>query len=89
VQSSLLEAQIALMDFQAARYLVDGEVPQSTGNDHPTVTPMGVVATRDGHTSTWASGATRSGGTLHCWWAGRNGERTQLRHQSRAHRAPR
>ncbi|WP_223426926.1 CaiB/BaiF CoA transferase family protein [Tateyamaria pelophila] len=49
VQSSLLESQIALMDFQAARYLVDGEVPQSTGNDHPYVTPMGVVATRDGH----------------------------------------
>lgn len=49
VQSSLLEAQIALMDFQAARYLVEGEVPQSTGNDHPYVTPMGVVATQDGH----------------------------------------
>jgi crotonobetainyl-CoA:carnitine CoA-transferase CaiB-like acyl-CoA transferase len=49
VQSSLLEAQIGMMDFQAARYLVDGEVPHSTGNDHPTVTPMGVVATSDGH----------------------------------------
>jgi len=49
VQSSLLEAQIGLMDFQAARYLVEGEVPKSTGNDHPTVTPMGVVATKDGH----------------------------------------
>ena len=49
VQSSLLAAQIALMDFQAARYLVEGEVPQATGNDHPTITPMGVVATADGH----------------------------------------
>lgn len=49
VQSSLLEAQIAMMDFQAARYLVDGEVPESTGNDHPYVTPMGVVETKDGH----------------------------------------
>ncbi|MFY0691717.1 MAG: CoA transferase [Paracoccaceae bacterium] len=49
VQTSLLQAQIALMDFQAARYLVDGEVPGRAGNDHPTVTPMGVVATRDGH----------------------------------------
>ncbi|MHA7875261.1 CaiB/BaiF CoA transferase family protein [Roseivivax sp.] len=49
VQSSLLEAQIAMMDFQAARYLVEGEVPQSSGNDHPYVTPMGVVATRDGY----------------------------------------
>jgi crotonobetainyl-CoA:carnitine CoA-transferase CaiB-like acyl-CoA transferase len=49
VQSSLLEAQISLMDFQAARYLVEGEVPESSGNDHPYVTPMGVVATKDGH----------------------------------------
>lgn len=49
VQTSLLQAQIALMDFQAARYLVDGEVPGQAGNDHPTVTPMGVVATADGH----------------------------------------
>ena len=49
VQSSLLEAQIAMMDFQAARYLVDGDVPQSSGNDHPYVTPMGVVATKDGY----------------------------------------
>lgn len=49
VHSSLLSAQIALMDFQAARYLIDGEVPESTGNDHAYVTPMGVVATRDGH----------------------------------------
>jgi crotonobetainyl-CoA:carnitine CoA-transferase CaiB-like acyl-CoA transferase len=32
VQSSLLESQISLMDFQAARYLIDGEVPQSSGN---------------------------------------------------------
>jgi crotonobetainyl-CoA:carnitine CoA-transferase CaiB-like acyl-CoA transferase len=49
VQTSLLQAQIALMDFQAARYLVDGEVAERAGNDHPTVTPMGVVATSDGH----------------------------------------
>ena len=35
VQTSLLEAQIALMDFQAARYLVDGVVPGQAGNDHP------------------------------------------------------
>ncbi|MCR9152270.1 MAG: CoA transferase [Rhodobacteraceae bacterium] len=49
VHTSLLQAQIALLDFQAARYLVDGEVPQQAGNDHPTVTPMGVVATKDGH----------------------------------------
>ncbi|WP_102107762.1 CaiB/BaiF CoA transferase family protein [Oceaniglobus roseus] len=49
VQTSLLQAQIALMDFQAARYLMDGVVPGRAGNDHPTVTPMGVVETADGH----------------------------------------
>ncbi len=49
VHTSLLQAQIALMDFQAARYLVDGEVPPQAGNDHPYVTPMGVVASKDGH----------------------------------------
>jgi len=44
----LLEAQIALMDFQAARYLVDGVVPDQAGNDHPYSTPMGVFETSDG-----------------------------------------
>jgi crotonobetainyl-CoA:carnitine CoA-transferase CaiB-like acyl-CoA transferase len=48
VHTSLLEAQIAMMDFQAARYLVDGEVPPQVGNDHPYTTPMGVVETADG-----------------------------------------
>ncbi len=48
VQSSLLQAQIAMMDFQAARYLVEGAVPQQAGNDHPYSTPMGVVETSDG-----------------------------------------
>jgi len=49
VQTSLLEAQIGMMDFQAARYLVEGKVPPQAGNDHPYATPMGVYATRDGH----------------------------------------
>ncbi|MGU3493433.1 CaiB/BaiF CoA transferase family protein [Xanthobacteraceae bacterium A53D] len=48
VQTSLLQAQIALCDFQAARYLVNGEVPEQAGNDHPYSTPMGVVETADG-----------------------------------------
>jgi crotonobetainyl-CoA:carnitine CoA-transferase CaiB-like acyl-CoA transferase len=48
VQTSLLQAQIAMLDFQAARYLVDGEVPGQAGNDHPYSTPMGVMATADG-----------------------------------------
>ncbi|MEL7000268.1 MAG: CoA transferase, partial [Pseudomonadota bacterium] len=49
VHTSLLESQIALMDFQAARYLVEGEVPPQAGNDHPYATPMGVIATGDGY----------------------------------------
>ena len=49
VQTSLLQAQIAIMDFQAARYLVDGVVPEQAGNDHPYSTPMGVMDTADGH----------------------------------------
>ena len=49
VQTSLLEAQIQMLDFQAARYLKDGEVPVSAGNDHPTSIPTGVFPTSDGH----------------------------------------
>jgi crotonobetainyl-CoA:carnitine CoA-transferase CaiB-like acyl-CoA transferase len=48
VQTSLLEAQIAMMDFQAARYLIDKVVPGQAGNDHPYSTPMGVFETADG-----------------------------------------
>jgi formyl-CoA transferase len=49
VTTSLLEAQIQMLDFQAARYLKDGEVPVSAGNDHPTSIPTGVFPTSDGH----------------------------------------
>ncbi len=49
LHTSLLEAQIAMMDFQAARYLIDGEVSGQVGNEHPYSTPMGVVETADGH----------------------------------------
>jgi crotonobetainyl-CoA:carnitine CoA-transferase CaiB-like acyl-CoA transferase len=49
VQTSLLQAQIAMMDFQAARYLLDAEVPGQAGNDHPYSTPMGVLKTANGY----------------------------------------
>ncbi len=49
VQSSLLDAQIQMLDFQAARYLMNGEVPKQAGNDHPTSIPTGVFETSDGH----------------------------------------
>jgi len=48
VQTSLLQAQIAILDFQATRWLMDGRVPQQAGNDHPTAIPTGVFATSDG-----------------------------------------
>jgi formyl-CoA transferase len=56
VQSSLLQAGIALMDFQAARYLVKGEVPGQVGNDHPTSMPTSAYKTADGHINVGASG---------------------------------
>ncbi len=49
VQTSLLQAQAFMLDFQAARWLVDQEVPQQAGNNHPTTIPTGVFATEDGH----------------------------------------
>jgi crotonobetainyl-CoA:carnitine CoA-transferase CaiB-like acyl-CoA transferase len=56
VQSSLLGAQISLLDFQAARWLIAKEVPGQAGNDHPTSIPTGVFPTRDGHINIAASG---------------------------------
>ncbi len=49
VQTSLLQAQIAMLDFQATRWLMDGEVPKQAGNNHPTSIPTGVFQTADGH----------------------------------------
>ena len=49
VQTSLLEAMIGMMDFQAARWTVGREVPGQEGNHHPTKIPMGCFATVDGH----------------------------------------
>src|SRR5882724_5837202 len=56
VQTSLLQAQVAMLDFQAARWLIAGEVPKQAGNDHPTSIPTGVFRTRDGHMNIAASG---------------------------------
>ena len=49
VQTSLLESMIAMMDFQAARWTIAGEVPEPTGNHHPMSVPMGCFATADGY----------------------------------------
>jgi len=56
VQTSLLQAQIGMLDFQAARWLVAREVPGQAGNDHPTGIPTGVFPTSDGHINIAASG---------------------------------
>jgi crotonobetainyl-CoA:carnitine CoA-transferase CaiB-like acyl-CoA transferase len=56
VQSSLLMSGIALLDFQAARYLMDGEVPPQVGNDHPTSMPTSAYTTADGYINVAASG---------------------------------
>jgi crotonobetainyl-CoA:carnitine CoA-transferase CaiB-like acyl-CoA transferase len=49
VHTSLIEAMLNKLDFQAARYTVDGEVPGQEGNNHPTLVPMGTFRARDGH----------------------------------------
>lgn len=47
VHTSLLESMVFMLDLQAARYLMDGEVPGQAGNDHPVNIPMGVFPTAD------------------------------------------
>jgi crotonobetainyl-CoA:carnitine CoA-transferase CaiB-like acyl-CoA transferase len=56
VQSSLLQAGITLLDFQAARYLMKGEVPPQVGNDHPTSMPTSAYPTADGYMNVATSG---------------------------------
>ena len=55
VHTSLLESQIFMLDFQAARYLIKGEVAGQAGNDHPTFAPTGVFPTSDGYMNIAAS----------------------------------
>jgi crotonobetainyl-CoA:carnitine CoA-transferase CaiB-like acyl-CoA transferase len=49
IETSLLQAQIFMLDFQAARFLVKGDVARQAGNNHPTSIPTGVFKTKDGH----------------------------------------
>lgn len=48
VHVSLLEAMIAMMDFQATRWTIAGDVPKQAGNDHPTTIPTGLFQASDG-----------------------------------------
>ncbi|MEM7096307.1 MAG: CoA transferase [Actinomycetota bacterium] len=59
VTTSLLEAVIAMLDFQAARWTMTGEVPPQAGNHHPTLIPMGTFPTSDGHINICAPGDDR------------------------------
>ncbi|HEX3861207.1 MAG TPA: CoA transferase [Stellaceae bacterium] len=56
VESSLLAAQISMLDFQAARWLIAKEVPEQAGNDHPTSIPTGVFRTSDGYINIASAG---------------------------------
>ena len=57
VQSSLLQAAIQLLDFQAARYTMLGEVAEQQGNDHPTSMPTSAYKTADGYMNVAAAGS--------------------------------
>jgi crotonobetainyl-CoA:carnitine CoA-transferase CaiB-like acyl-CoA transferase len=56
VYTSLIEAQIYMLDFQAARYLIKGDVPGQEGNNHPTGTGTGMFQTADGYINIAAAG---------------------------------
>jgi formyl-CoA transferase len=56
VKTSLLEAQIFMLDFQASRWLLDKDVPKQAGNNHPTSIPTGVFKTSDGYINIAAAG---------------------------------
>jgi crotonobetainyl-CoA:carnitine CoA-transferase CaiB-like acyl-CoA transferase len=56
VESSLLSAQIAMLDFQASRWTIAKDVPGQAGNNHPTSIPSGVFRTKDGHINIASAG---------------------------------
>jgi crotonobetainyl-CoA:carnitine CoA-transferase CaiB-like acyl-CoA transferase len=56
VKSSLLAAQISMLDFQAARWTIAHDVPGQAGNNHPTSIPTGVFQTSDGYINIAAAG---------------------------------
>jgi crotonobetainyl-CoA:carnitine CoA-transferase CaiB-like acyl-CoA transferase len=49
IRTSLLQTQIFMLDFQAARWLQDGDIPSAVGNDHPTIRPQGLFRASDGY----------------------------------------
>ncbi len=49
VHTSLLEAMVSMLDFQATRWLMGKEIPPQAGNNHPTVIPTGTFKVKDGY----------------------------------------
>jgi crotonobetainyl-CoA:carnitine CoA-transferase CaiB-like acyl-CoA transferase len=56
VQASLLQSQLAMLDFHAAAWLIDRKISKQVGNRHATTVPMGVYPSKDGHVVMGASG---------------------------------
>src|SRR5438477_11341546 len=56
VHTSLLRAMLSMLDFQASRWLMSGQVAPQAGNNHPTGIPTDVFETKDGHINIAASG---------------------------------
>ncbi len=56
VHTSLIEAQLFMLDFQAARWLMKGEIAGQEGNFHPTSPGTGMFQTADGYINIAASG---------------------------------
>jgi len=56
LHTSLLEAMVSMLDFQATRWLIGKEIPPQAGNNHPTGIPTGTFKVKDGHINIAASG---------------------------------
>ena len=89
VQSNLLAAQIAMLDFQAARWLIGHEVPGQAGNDHPTSIPTGVFQTADGYMNIGAAGRGDLSALLQGARCAAARQRSGFRHQCGSFEEPR
>jgi crotonobetainyl-CoA:carnitine CoA-transferase CaiB-like acyl-CoA transferase len=78
VSTSLLEAMISMLDFQASRWTMSGEVAPQAGNNHPTGIPTGVFETQNGYINIAASGDDLY--TRFCRAMGREDLRTEPRY---------
>ena len=83
VHTSLIESMAFMLDFQAARFLATGRVPEQAGNDHPTAVPIGTFEASDGHINIGASSSRQFAAlcrTLgHPEWLEREGWSTQAK----------